>query len=253
MRSLEERTVELANEHRNKLLNTLAGAVRVVHRLPRLGAAPDVCVCVCARVLARQTDGESPEETRERVIQELTQSHRVAEQDAQQALRELRDKNHGLVQQNRVLGAAVRELQQQITDLAPTEEARIDADKQVQQAMAATEASSLEKKLGGEVDQLRRQAEELRQELSSEKERHVANAEKFRRSLMDAQQQAEDLQVKLQRAEEHVARLEKVAEGGGEKGGGLSPEAMEQLKVCCCVLLCAAAGICAAPASLACP
>merc|ERR1719238_2285627 len=47
---------------------------------------------------------------------------------------------------------------------------------------------------------------------------------------MDAQQQAEDLQVKLQRAEEHVARLEKVAEGGGEKGGGLSPEAMEQLK-----------------------
>ena len=202
VRSLEERTVELANEHRNKLLNTLAGA----------------------------TDGESPEETRERVIQELTQSHRVAEQDAQQALRELRDKNHGLVQQNRVLGAAVRELQQQITDLAPTEEARIDADKQVQQAMAATEASSLEKKLGGEVDQLRRQAEELRQELSSEKERHVANAEKFRRSLMDAQQQAEDLQVKLQRAEEHVARLEKVAEGGGEKGGGLSPEAMEQLK-----------------------
>ena len=151
-------------------------------------------------------------------------------------MQELREENHKLVQQTRVLGAAVRELQQQIEDLTPTDEMKRDVDSKVQQAMADTvrtlistvelhfppahttrsstppadlrvgaalcvaqEASSLERKLQGELDQARRTLEEVQHQLTSEKERHVGNAEKLRKQIMDLQQQNEDLKVRARR------------------------------------------------------
>jgi len=107
----------------------------------------------------------------------------------------MRETNHRLVQQNRILSAATRELQQQVTDMAPTPEAAAALDQNVQSAMHETGASSLEVKLQGELDQSRREGEELRHNLASEKERHVANAEQFRRDVMNLQQETEDLKV----------------------------------------------------------
>ena len=144
----------------------------------------------------------------------------------------MREQNHGLVQQNRVLGAATRQLQQQVSDLAPTEEARSVLEGDVSEAMHQTEASALESKLKGELDALRRSEEELRRQVATEKEKQVANAEQFRREVMDLQQQNEDSKAKLERAEQQVERLAE------STATGFPPEALDQIKVhccCCCV------------------
>jgi coiled-coil domain-containing protein 78 len=172
--------------------------------------------------LSEARSGGHGEEQRQSIINEMTQTYKVAEERMSRQLEESRREGHNLMLQNRAIYSQYKDIRNRLEDADPVNRGKLPPEPSREQFVATL--SEKEQNYEHELNQLRERQRNLTQELNMVNEKGVQSAETFRKMLSTLEKQNAELNGDnklLKQQKEHMEKeLEIMASSGGGGGGG---------------------------------